>query len=819
MNDLAADVRYAFRMLRVNPGFTAVAILSLAIGVGANTAMFSLADAMLLRPLPVERPQRLIALGSSDSHSVFPHGVSYLDYQDYRQPSDVMSDAMLFAPEPFSLNRNGQSERLWGDIATENYFSMLGVRPAVGRFFQPEDGSAPGADPVVVLSYRYWQRRFAGDSGVIGQAVQINSQPFTVIGVAPREFLGTEIYFAPDIWVPMLMAGPLFPSHPKLLEERDAHDFRCCGRLRDGVSIAQAGAAVATRARQLEQAYPESNKNVKVLVFPEWEARFEAGTGKVLAMASAMLLAVVILVLLIACANVANLMLARATARRREFSIRQVLGAGRGRLIRQLLTESILMAMLGGIAGVVLAVWVTGLLSSFRPATDIPILFDFRTDIRVLVFTFFVAVLTGVIFGLAPALQASKPNLVPSLKGEEYSPRKRLRGWTLRNLLVVGQVSVSLLLLVCAGLFFRSLQNAANTETGFHNRNLLMFSMSLRQQGYDETRGLEFYRQFLEKAAALPGVKGVSLAFPLPLDFFSSFDDVYVEGYQPKKDEGKLSYGYTAVSQGFFVTAGTPLLKGRDFSSRDTKDQPGVVIVNETFARRFWPGQEAIGKRIRVSEESAPYLTVVGLARDAKYRNLSESPQPYLYFPMQQQYPPEASFVAESSGDPLAMVPGIRGVVRELDANVPVYAVKTVADHINGRALLPFRIASGALTIFGGLGLVLAAVGLYGVMSYSVRQRTKEIGIRMAIGAQPRQILKQVVGQGLVLTLLGLGIGLVATLVATRAISSILFGVSAADPATFGAIPFVLLLVALLACYLPARRAMKVDPMEALRHE
>jgi predicted permease len=532
-----------------------------------------------------------------------------------------------------------------------------------------------------------------------------------------------------------------------------------------------------------------------------------------------MLLSVVILVLLIACANVANLLLARAASRRREFSIRQALGASRGRLIQQLLTESMLMAMLGGIAGVMLAVWITGLLSTFHPATDIPIVFNFRPDIRVLLFTFFIAVLTGVIFGLAPALQASKPDLVPSLKGEEYTPRKRFRSWTLRNLLVVGQVSVSLLLLVCAGLFFRSLQNAASMETGFHNRNLLLFSVSLRQLGYDETRGLEFYRRLLEKTSALPGVKGASLAFPLPLDFFSSAEDVYVEGYQPKKDEGKLSYGYTAVSPGFFATAGTPLLQGRDVSNGDSKDQPGVVIINQTFARRFWPGQEAVGKRIRMNEENAPYLTVVGVARDAKYRNLSENPQPYIYIPVAQRYVPDASFVVETSGEPLAVVPAIRGVVRLIDENVPVFAVKTVADHINGRALLPFRVASGALAIFGGLGLVLAAVGLYGVMSYSVRQRTKEIGIRMAIGAQPRQILKQVVGQGLTLTLMGLGFGLVATLAATRAIASILFGVSAADPATFASIPLFLLLVALLACYLPARRAMNVDPLEALRHE
>ena len=819
METLWRDLRHSMRLLWKTPGVTLVVVLSLALGIGANTAIFSVVNTVLLRPLPVDRPNRLIALATSDSHTQFPHGLSYADYEDYRKQNDLLSDVMLYAPEPFSLTQKGQSERIWGDIATENYFSMLGVKPGIGRLFRPEDGTVPGADPVVVLSYRYWRRRFGGDAGVLGRTVQINGNAFTVIGVASREVLGTEIYFAPDIWVPMMMAGPLFPSRAKLLEDRDAHEFRCWARLGDRATQAQAQAAITARASQLEQAYPATNKNVKVLVFPEWEARFEPGTGKVLALASGMLMAVVGLVLLIACANVANLLLARATARTREISIRRALGASRGRLVRQLLTEGMLMAALGGIAGVLLASWVTGLLSSFHPPTDIPLLFDFRPDVRVLVFTFFIAIATGVIFGLAPALQVSRPDLVSALKGEEPMSKKGFRGMKLGNLLVVMQVATSLLLLVCAGLFYRSLQNAGNVETGFRNRNLLLFSMSLRQQGYDDTRGREFYRQFLERISSLPGVQSASLAFPLPLDFFSSFDDVWVEGYQPRKDEGKLSYGYTSVSPGFFRTAGTPLLQGRDFTAQDKKDSPGVVIVNETFVRRFWPNEDPIGKRIRFSDETSPYLTVVGEARDGKYRNLSEDPQPFLFLPVEQRYPTEASFVVDTAGDPHAMVPAIRGVVRSLDENVPIFAVKSLDEHINGRSLLPFRVASGALAIFGGLGMVLAAVGLYGVMSYSVRQRTREIGIRMAIGAEPRQILRQVVGQGMSLALIGLGIGLVAALAAMRVIKSILLGVSAADPATFGAIPLMLLLVALVACYVPARRAMKVDPMVALRYE
>ncbi len=819
METLWQDLKHSARLLWKSPGFTFVIVLSLALGIGANSAIFSVVNTLLLRPLPVNRPARLIALATSDSHTIYPHGLSYPDYLDYRQAGDVFSDVMLYTPEPFSLTQGGQSERLWGYIATENYFSMLDVRAGIGRVFRPEDGNVPGADPFVVLSYRYWQRRFGGDPGVVGQTAQINGHAFTVIGVASREFLGTEIYFAPDIWVPMMMAGPLFPLHPKLLEERDAHDFRAWARLRDGVTQEQAQAAIAARARQLEQAYPETNKNVKVLVFPEWEARFEAGTGKALALASGMLMAVVALVLLIACANVANLLLARATARTREISIRRALGAGRGRLVRQLLTESLLMALLGGIAGVLLASWATGLLSSFRPPTDIPILFDFRLDARVLVFTLLVAVLTGVIFGLAPALHVSNPSLVLALKGEEPTVKKGSRRMGLRGLLVIAQVSVSLLLLVCAGLFYRSLQQAEKVDTGFRNRNLLLFSLSLRQHGYDEIRGREFYRQLLERTSALPGVKSASFAFPLPLDFFSSFDDVYVEGYQLRPGESKQSYGYCSVSAGFFRTAGTPLLRGRDFTADDRKDAPGVVIVNEAFARRFWPGQDPIGKRLRISDENAPYLTVVGEAGDGKYRTLAENPQPYLFLPVEQRYPAEASFVVETAGEPHAIVPAIRATVRSLDENVPIFSVKSISEHINGRALLPFRLASGALAIFGALGMVLASVGLYGVLSYAVRQRTREIGIRMAIGAQPGQILRQVVRQGMALAVTGVALGLGVAFAVTRAISSILFGVSPTDPATFGAIPLVLLIVALLACVLPARRAMKVDPLVALRYE
>jgi predicted permease len=819
METLWQDLRYALRILAKNPGLTLVIVASLALGIGANSAIFSIVNGLLLRPLPVEEPSRLVALASSDSHDVYPHGISYPDFLDYRSHSEALADLMVYAPGPFSLSQGGPSERIWGVLASGNYFSLLGVKPAYGRGFLPEDDRAPGVSPVVVISYSLWQRRFGADPGAIGKTVQINGHPFVLVGVAPRGFHGTEVLFASDLWVPTMMEAQIFPSSPEMLQQRDEHEFRAWARLRPGVTREQAQAAISAQAAQLEKAYPITNKNVHILVFPEWEARFEPGSGKGLAVASGMLLAVVCIVLLIACANVANLLLARGSVRTREFAIRRALGASRWRLVRQLLAESMMLALLGGAAGLLVAQWSAGALSSFRPPTDIPFLFDFQVDVRVLVYTLCMGVLAGIAFGLAPALRLSRPDLVPALKDSSATEKHGQRRVGLRGTLVVFQVSASLVLLICAGLFYRSLRHAGDMETGFRNQSVLLFSLSPRQQGYDETQGREFFHRFLEKAAALPGVKSASLVDPPPLDFFSRASDLFLEGYQPRPEEGRVSVSYSRVTPGYFQTVGTSLLRGRDFTARDDLNAPPVVIINETMARRYWPGQDPLGKRLRIDKPDAPFAEIVGVVKDGKYRNLAEQPTPYLFLSAEQHYRGEASFAVLTSGDPHALVAPLQEVVNGLDPGIPIFSVKSVTEHLNGRSLLPFRLASRMLGILGGLGMLLANVGLYGLLSFSVRQHTREIGIRMAIGARQEHILRQFVWQGLKLTLGGLAIGVVLALGATRLVSSILFGVSPTDAATFVTIPLLLLLVALTACYFPARRAARVDPLVALRYE
>ncbi len=821
MQKLWQDLRYGARMLLKNPGFTLIAVITLALGIGANSVIFSLVNALLLRPLPVDKPESLVAVYTSDFSSTQFGASSYPDYIDFRDRNQVFSGMVAYTTTPFSLNIDGTNERAFGEIVSGNYFSTLGVTPALGRGFLPEEDRTPGERPVALISHKLWQNRFGGDPGVVGRVVKLNGHPFTIVGVAPEKYSGLLRGIAVDLWVPAMMMKQALPGSDNLVA-RGSRSFIVMGRLKPGATLDQAQTNFRAIAEQLFKEWPQQWENIRkesrvISLVPESEARVMPDFRTPLVIFMAMLMTVVGLVLLIACANVANLLLARATARRKEIAIRLSLGAGRGRLIRQLITESVMLASLGGIAGLLLAGWGADLLMAFKPPVQVPIEIDLRADWRVLGFTFGLSLLTGVIFGLAPALAVTRPDLVASLKDESGAGSGRGR---LRGALVIAQVSLSLMLLICSGLFIRSLRNAGSVDPGFDADNLLLMSMDLKLQGYTESAGRNFTAQLLDRVRALPGVEAASLAEYLPLGLDGSRRGVTIEGYIAQPGES-TEVGSAAVAPGYMETLRIPLLRGRAFTEQDREGTPGVVMINEAFARRYWSGQDPIGKRIqmgmaRSGPNDSPYLEVVGVVKDGKYSTLGEEATPFFYLNLAQRYQSSPTLLLRARGNPLDALPAVRNEIAALDKNLPLYDVKTMRQHL-ALALLPARLAGSVLGVFGLVALILAAAGIYGVMAYSVAQRTREIGVRMALGANTGAVLKLVLRQGMTLTLIGVAIGLSASLALTRLMKSLLFGVSATDPLTFIVLALLLALVALTACYIPARRAAKVDPIAALR--
>jgi predicted permease len=813
MGSLGQDLRYGLRMLGQSPGFTAVAVLSLALGIGSNATVYSWVQAVLLHPLPgVQNSSQLLAVETQMPNGSY-HTSSYPDYKDYRDQNQVFSGLIAFEliPANFSIEENQTPERIWGQIVTGNYFDVLGVHAHLGRTFLPEEDRGLNAHPVLVISYGLWRTRFAGDPNIIGKTARFNQHPFTIIGVAPREFQGTIVGVASSFWVPMMMQPQVLPAED--LEQRAPTFIHLMGRLKPGVTIQQAQANMTTIARRLEQQYPDTNKNTGIYVCPVWKAHY--GLQDYLLRVLAFLTVVVALVLLIACANVANLLLARASVRAKEIAIRSALGAGRARLVRQLLAESLLLALLGGAGGVLLALWTSHLLMLFLPPANLPVTVPLSVDGRVLSFTLLVSLLTGIIFGLVPALQISRPDINESLKEGGRTFRAGASHHRLRNLLVVSEMVLALVTLVGAGLLVRSLRNAQNASVGFNPDHVLLASMDLRPNGYSGPQAVQFFERLRERIATLPEVQSVSTERYVPLWFYGrAYTRPKIEGYtsQPNED---MYIDYNMVGPNYFTMMQIPLVRGRDFSSQDRVDAPLVCIVNETMARRFWPGQDAIGRRI---DAGSGWRTIVGVARDIKYHSINESPESFLYFPALQESETEANVLVRTSNDPRALLGAVRHEVQALDPNA---AILTTADlggllHVS---LFAQRTAASLATVLGLLGMLLAAVGIYGVLSYSVSQRTHEIGIRIALGALPGDIVSLVVGKGMRLVLISLAIGLFASLLATRVMSSLLFGVSATDPLTFFAVALLLAAAALAACYLPARRAMRVDPMVALRYE
>jgi predicted permease len=822
MQTLWLDLRYGARMLLKNPGFTLIAVVTLALGVGANSVIFSLVNALLLRPLPVEKPERIAAVYTSDFSSTQYGGSSYPDYVDFRDRNQVFSGTVAYMPTAFSLNVDGTNERSFGEVVSGNYFSTLGVRPALGRGFLPEEDRTPGERAVVVIGHKLWQNRFGGDPAVVGRAIKLNGHSFTVVGVAPEKYSGLIRGIASDLWVPAMMIKQAAPGGDYLVERGD-RGFLVMGRLKPGVTFYQAQADFRRIAEQLFKEWPQQWTNVRnqsrvISLLPEGQARILPDLRTPVVIFMSLLMTVVGLVLLIACANVANLLLARATARRKEIAVRLSLGASRGRLIRQLITESLSLSLLGGVAGLLIGVWGTDLLMAFKPPAPVPIEIDLGADWRVLGFTFGLSLLTGVLFGLAPALAASRPDLVASLKDEAGGATGRGR---LRGALVIAQVALSLMLLVCSGLFIRSLRNASSVDPGFDADNLLAMSMDLQLQGYTEPAGRDFSRQLLDRVRALPGIVSASMADDLPLGS-GARRAITVEGYTAQPGDS-TEVNSSSVAPGYIETLGVPLLRGRAFNEQDREGSPGVVMVNEAFARRYWSGQEPIGKRVqmgvaRSGANDSPYLEVVGVVKDGKYVTLGEEATPFFYLNLAQRSQSSPTLIVRTSGNPLDYLPAVRGEVAALDKNLPLYDVKTMRQHL-GLALLPVRLAGSVLGVFGVVALIMAAAGIYGVMAYSVAQRTREIGVRMALGASAGAVLRLVTRQGMKLTLAGMAIGLAVSLALTRLIKVMLFGVSATDPLTFIVVPLSLIMVALLACWIPARRAARVDPMVALRVE
>jgi predicted permease len=810
MQTIWQDLRYGARTWLKKPGFTLIAVITLSLGIGANTAIFSLVNAALLRPLPVDRPEQLVSLNNV---ALNLPAVSYPNYRDFRDRNNSFSGMMVYRYRALGLSVNGVNERIWGYLASGNYFEVLGVKPALGRFFTAEDDKAPGAHPVAVITYDCWQKRFAGDPQVIGRNVIVNGGAFTIIGVAPQGFYGSEIIYRPEIWFPTMMQARIEGSR-SILEERDNPRFFLQGRLKPGVTARQAEAELNAIAAQLAREFPEENEGMAIALSPPGliGSRFR---GPVIGY-SGVLMAVVGLVLLLACVNLANLLLARATERRKEIAVRLAIGASRRRLVRQLLTESVLLSTLGGALGLLLAYWLVDAMVAFKPPIDIPLPIELHIDGRVLLFTLIVSALTGLIFGLLPALQSTKPDLVPALKDEASLGGYR-RSW-LRNGLVVSQVSLSLLLLICAGLALRGLQRAQSLDPGLTPQNALEFSYDLSIQGYDGPRAREFNLRLLERVRALPGLQYAGLTSTMPLSLNTGDSPIHVEGQPEQRGANVPSAMRSSASPGFLSALGSRLSQGRDFTEQDGESNRSVAIVNETFARRFWPGQSALGKRFSSEGSAGPWIEVVGVIQDGKYLSLSEEATPFVYFNLNPAARRDLTMVVRTAGEPQSAMAAIRREFQQLDATLPLYNVQTMVEHM-AVPLLQARVAAMLLGGFGLLALALAAIGIFGVMSYAVTQRTREIGIRVALGAQAGGIFKLVVGQGLKLTALGLGVGLACAFAGTRLMSDFLYGVSALDIITFAGVSSLLALVALLACYIPARRAMRVDPMVALRRE
>ena len=816
MSVLLQDLRYGLRMLAKNPGFTVVAVLTLAIAIGASTTVFSWIDGVLLRPLPgVERPNELVAFENFAPDGTFLT-TSYLDYRDYRDHLNSLAGIAATQVEPLNIGSEPHAQQVWGEMVTGNYFAVLGVKPVLGRVFAPDEyGDKTNGYPIAVISSRLWQSYFNSDASIVGKTIRVNQHDLTIVGVAPPDFRGTLSGLAFDVWIPFMMHPQIQGVGEWMLRDRQTRQLLCVARLKPGVTLVQARAEASALALLMSKVNVPEDSGVTATVQPLWKADY--GAQSLLMKPLKILMAVCVVVLLIACANVGNLLLARFTAREREFSVRLALGAGRARLARQVLTESLLLAAAGTLGGVALAEWTGGALQYMVPPVPFPAALDVRVNSQALLFTLLVCVAAALLSGVVPAFEVARTDLNESLKESGRSGSGGAKSHRLRGVLVVAELSLAVLALVSAGLLLRTFDAARRTDPKFDPNHVLMSRFFISTTGYNLEQRKQFCERLGERLEAEPGVTDVAYSDVEPLGLFSGWwEPLEVEGYVPSTGENMKIYR-SVVSPGYFRLMRIPLLEGRDFTEQDDETRTPVMIVNQTFVKRFFGGGDPLGRKVHGWGE---WFTVIGEVKDSKYRNLTESQLPYFYVPFRQIYRADMglSFYIRTHTDPKDAIATMRRDVRSIDPNVAMVSAVPLAEHIV-ETLFADKVAASLLSTLGGLALLLAAVGLYSVMAYSVSQGTHEMGIRMALGAEPMHVLKLVVSQGLTLTLIGIGAGLVAALAFTRLLASFLYGTTATDPATFAAVCVLLASVALLATYIPARRATKVDPMVALRYE
>jgi predicted permease len=822
LDDARRDVQHAFRALLRAPVFAGAAVLTLAVGLTAVIAIFAILNAFIFRPMPVERPEELVSIGTGpDRHVSLPHGISFLDLQDYRQERASFVDLLGYTVDVAGLNVDNTTERITMYSVTDNYFTLLGVKAAIGRLIQPNEGRARGDAPVIVLTHEYWQARFDRDPSIVGRAVRLNGRPFTVIGVTPQSFDRAHSLIRPSAYVPVWMQDDLanIPASSSILESRESHQMWVLGRLNPGVSLAQARAALEVKAAALASEYPATNRGVSLVVIPETHARPNPNIGPFFRVAATAFAALAALLMLITCANVTNLLMARAVAREREVALRAALGAGRGRLVRQLLTESVLLAALAGIVAFPLIVQALGLVAQGMASTTsiATIRPDFSLDARVVGAALLFVVVAGVVSGLAPAVMAIRANLNAAVKaggrGAAGEPRAMFR-----SALVVVQVALSLMLLVSGGLFLRSLDHARQIELGFEPDDLLVASVILTENGYDATQRLNFYAGARDRVRALPGVEQAAWIEWAPLATVSEGAPVWIDGQPPRTGEQAFMAASASVDADYFTASQVSILEGRAFDARDAETARQVAIVNETLASHFWPNQSAIGRSLVIRGDR---VDVVGVARNGKYLFIWESPRGMLYRPMAQVPAARATLLVRGRRDPAGLMTEVQRVFREVDPAIRAFDVRTMGEHLvrEGGGFLAFEIGANLAGIFGAAGVLLAAIGLYGMIAGRVTQRTREFGIRIALGAARGVILRDVLGRALRLASIGIVGGAILAALAAQGLSALLLDVSPFDPLTYGLVAIVLTTVCAFASFIPARRATRVDPIVALRAE
>ena len=825
MQSFWQDIKYAMRALRKAPGFAIIAIVTLGLGMAINTTVFSVINGLLLRSLPVSHPEQITVLALKQQGTDGFQTFSYPDFLDIRSQSRSIGEVFAYRTSLVSIVAQNRGDHCIISRVSGNYFSTLGIQPALGRLILPTEGQTPNSDPVIVLSYAYWQKRFNRDPSIVGKTVQVDDHAMTVVGIAPKDFLGTYAFLSMDGFIPIgATTGAMGLESENVLKEfwekRDRRSISLLARLNPGVDLKQASATFGVVANRIAEQHPDTDKAISIQVFPEKLARPEPDPDNTIPYTALAFTALGALVLLVACFNIANVLLVRATVRQREMAIRAAIGAGRVRLIRQYLTESLMLALFGGIAGMLLGWWAAGFLGSLNLGTDLPVKFNFDPDLRVFLFALGVVVLTGAVVGILPALRVARTDVNTMLReGGRGSTDGGRRHWV-RNGLVMAQVAGSLLLLIVAGLFVRSARHAEQISLGFNPDHVLDIPIDVKQVGYTDEQGKQFFRTLDERLRVLPGVTSESEAFFTPLSLISADQGLVFDGRELEPGQTAPDVMYNVISPDYFTTLQIPLRQGRVFTAADRDKAPNVAVVNEAMAKKFWPGQDVIGKHFRFTVGEPKRWEVVGVVGNTKIKSITEEETPFFYIPVEQSYIPLRTIHLRTSIPPDSIVRQATAQIQELAPTLPIVGARTLPEDLSGiNGYLFYNLGAQLTTTIGLLGLLLAIVGVYSVVSYAAVQRTHEIGIRVALGANRVDILRMVLGQSIVIVGVGILVGLGISLAATRLVAGLLVGISPTDPVTFISVVALLAVVAIAACWLPAHRATRVNPLVALRYE